>query len=374
MRRTPAAILAALFFCALIGPAPLAEAQELHQDLVSVYRGTVVEVVSETTDPLPGTELITTVQELKILLKEGPRKGEIVDVVNDYAVFKKGSPVYVNYLKTIDGREIISIRDADRTFPLLLFTALFCAAVIYFGGKQGLRALIALIGSILAIIFILVPALLKGVQVEVITFFIGAGILAAAIFMTHGLKRLSVVAYLGTIFSVFFTIILAHIAVVATTLMGFGSDTSVFLNMATFGTIDARGILLSGIIIGVLGVLDDVAVTQAAVVNEIKALHPTLPRKEVFFRAMRVGREHAGALVNTLSFAYAGTALPLLLLFATGDAPLRLILSGENVATEIIRTLVGGMGLILTVPITTYLAVKYLSGSSKEGAHHHHAH
>jgi uncharacterized membrane protein len=208
----------------------------------------------------------------------------------------------------------------------------------------------------------LVPSLLKGYPPVLTSIIIAAVILFIAIYLTHGFNRESTVAFLGTVSAVMLTGILAYLAVTFARLSGFASDEAVYLNFNTNGALDFTGLLLGGIMIGVLGVLDDIAVTQAAVVSELYNSAPHLSRKEIYKKALRVGREHVGALVNTLALAYTGASLPLLLLFSISDFSGASIINQEIFATEIIRTAVGSIGLILTVPITTLLAIYMLKG------------
>jgi uncharacterized membrane protein len=165
--------------------------------------------------------------------------------------------------------------------------------------------------------------------------------------------------------------ILAYLGVTLARLNGLASEEAFYLNLNTSGTLDFAGLLLGGIMIGVLGVLDDIAVTQAAVVSELYNSASHLSRKEIYKKALRVGKEHVGALVNTLALAYTGASLPLLLFFSMSDSSISSIINQEIFATEIIRTIVGSIGLILTVPITTFLAVYFLKGYKGEAVHSH---
>lgn len=194
--------------------------------------------------------------------------------------------------------------------------------------------------------------------------FVASGVLFAAIFFTHGFNRGSVVAYSGTLLTVLITTIVALYAVHGTSLSGFVDDESVYLNMNTGGTLDFVGLLLGAIIIGVLGVLDDIAVTQVAVVADIYTHSKEETMHGAFVRATRVGREHVSALVNTLVLAYTGAALPLLLYVYLSPVGVNMAMNLEIFATEIVRTVVGSIGLILTVPIVTLLAVVFLRGHS----------
>ena len=159
------------------------------------------------------------------------------------------------------------------------------------------------------------------------------------------------------IVTVIFTGALAYFAVHCTQLSGNSSEEAVYLNFDTNGTINFVGLLLGGILIGLLGVLYVSAIGQAIAVEELHNIAPHLPRKFIFKRALRIGREHIGALVNTLAIAYVGALLPLLLLFYTSGVNIVQTINQEIFSTEIIRTLIGSMGLVLAVPITTFLAV-----------------
>jgi uncharacterized membrane protein len=187
------------------------------------------------------------------------------------------------------------------------------------------------------------------------------------------------VTFLGTFGAVFLTCLIAYIWVEWMRFTGFSDDASVYLNFATGGKLDLTGLLLGGIIIGLLGVLDDVSITQASVVQELKAANPNFGFKELYSRALRVGKDHVGSLVNTLALAYVGTSLPMILLLSYSEASLSIILNQEVVAAEILRIVVGSIGLILAVPLTTVLAAWYFKDKEVDtheihGDNHHHHH
>jgi uncharacterized membrane protein len=174
-------------------------------------------------------------------------------------------------------------------------------------------------------------------------------------------------AVIGMILTVIVTSILAYLGVYLTRLSGFESEESVYLNFNTGGAIDFQGLLLGGILIGLLGVLYDAAIGQSLAVEELHRIAPHVPKTTIYARAIRMGREHIGALVNTLAIAYVGASLPLLLLFySSSTSALGITLNREVFATEIIRTLVGSIGLVLTVPITTWIAVLILVRTKKD--------
>ena len=352
-------------------------AQEVYEDLQGVWRAEVLEIIDSGERDIQGTDARTKYQTIKVEILEGERVGEIVEIENDFILLKEGQKFYMNYLITIQGDEIFSVRDIDRRSTLIFLTALFAAIVLYFGRWQGMRSLLSLIGSFLIIIYVLLPLLIKGYNPVLISVLLGSFILGIAIFFTHGFNFKSLIAFSGTVISVCITGLLALFSVKILNLSGFFSDETVYLNFSTQGSLDFQGLLLGGIIIGVLGVLDDIATTQVAVVAELKKAADNISAKDLYRQALNVGNEHISALVNTLVLAYAGVSLPLLLWFSQSESEFGKIINNEIFATEIARTLVGSIGLILTVPITTFLAVKFVDKYKhlkSHRDHHHHNH
>lgn len=352
-------------------------AQEIYEDYQGTYRAEVYKVIKEESRVVwKKTESVYKTIEVEFL--DGPKKGERVIFESDFPNISKGRNIYMNYLVDINGVERYAITNIDRQNQVYFFIGLFMFAVILLGGKQGVRSLVSLAASFLAIFYILLPGLLHGWNPLLTSIVVASTILFFAIFFTHGFNRESLVAYTGTMISVFLTSILAIVAVKMTSLSGFSADESVYLNFNTGGTLDFTGLLLGAVIIGVLGVLDDIAVTQAAIVSELYDTNKNMSRMEVYKRAMRVGREHVGALVNTLVLAYTGAALPLLLLLKTHQYSFTTAINMEIFTTEIIRTIIGSIGLIVTVPIVTLLAVYFLKGyvskCSHSHGHSHHSH
>ncbi|XKT74826.1 MAG: YibE/F family protein [Patescibacteria group bacterium UBA2163] len=336
-----------------------------------ILHGKVLEVLKEDVREVPGTQTEYLYQEINAEILEGPRKGEQILIENDYFELQKGDKFYFNNFIDINGQEVSGVISIDRKDSLILLVLIFVAVVVAFGGWQGVRSLVALAASFIAIFYILMPGILEGWNPLFASIAVATGILFAAIFFTHGFNRESVVAYTGTMISVVLTGFFAVFAVGLTSLSGFAAEESVYLNFGTQGTLDFTALLLGAIIIGALGVLDDIAVTQAAVVTELFNSNDSLTRREVYMKAIRVGREHVGALVNTLVLAYTGAALPLLLYFYLSPAGFGASINSELFATEIVRTIVGSIGLILAVPIVTLLAVFFLKGYTKNQSHTH---
>jgi uncharacterized membrane protein len=324
---------------------------------------------------------VSNLQTFRATLLNGPHSGEQKTVTQDYITVSEGDRVFLSHYLDISGVEMYSLIDIDRRMAMYACILLFVLLVIFFGGWQGVRSLIALSISFVALIYILIPLLLAGYQPVMIGTVVASVILFAAIFLTYGFTATSVIAFVGTTLAVGFTGLFAWTATVATHLSGMASEESVYLQYAGSAPLDMIGILIAGIIIGALGVLDDIAVTQVAVVKELLRANGTLSARALYTRAIRVGQSHVSALVNTLMLAYTGASLPLLLLFSQSFNTTLYVppINMELFATEIIRMIVGSSGLILAVPITTALAVWYgtryrevfVREETHEHGHHH---
>lgn len=333
----------------------------LLQDKIEIVKAEVEQVVSQTMRPVPGTDVPTVDQNLKVLILEGDKKGQEVFFDNDYLALSKGDIFYLMHTtRAEDGSELYAVKDPDRMPVLYFFTGLFILTAIIFGGLPGLRGLISLGGSIALIIFVLLPSILHGFSPIIASIGVASLIIVLGSYVTHGFNRTTTAAVIGMVTTVIVTGILAYIAVHAAHLSGYENEEFVYLNFNTRGAINFVGLLLGGIIIGLLGVLYDSAISQAIAVEELHHIAPDVPRVRIFQRALRIGREHIGALINTLAIAYVGASLPLLLLFYSSTSGFILTINQEIFATEIIRTMIGSLGLVLAVPITTFLATVML--------------
>ncbi len=319
----------------------------------------VVEIIQTYTDTNEYGPAIK-IQEVKAKVIQGEQKGEIVIFKNDYAVMEVGDKVYLDTTTLDTGEVIYAVSDFDRKPVLIVFLLLFIALVIGFGKMQGVRSLVSLGVSIFAIFFVLIPLLIKGYPPVLIATLVSAAILFFAIFFTHGFNRKSTIAFSGTVLAVIVTGLLAYVAVIFGHITGLSAQESVYLNYNTQGNLDFAGLFLASIMIGMLGVLDDISITQVAVVRELYGVAPHMTKKQLFESAIRVGKEHVGALVNTLVLAYIGVALPTVMYFSMSTMGTGELINREVFASEILRTILGSIGLILTVPITTWLAVIFL--------------
>ncbi|MEJ2858841.1 MULTISPECIES: YibE/F family protein [unclassified Saccharothrix] len=247
------------------------------------------------------------------------------------------------------------LADFQRGVPMALLAVLFAAAVLLLGRWQGLAALGALVLSFVVLVLFVLPALLAG-ENPVTVAVVGAGlIMFIVLYLTHGVSARTSTAVLGTLVSLALIGVLGVAFTAFGKLTGLDQDTANLVSVLGHG-IDTRGLLLAGTIIGALGVLDDVTVTQTSAVWELRRANPAMGFRELYAAGSRIGRDHLASVVNTLVMAYAGAALPLLLAFSLSGRSLTEILTAQQVAQEVVRTLVGSIGLVAAVPITTALA------------------
>ncbi|HEY7223884.1 MAG TPA: YibE/F family protein [Micromonosporaceae bacterium] len=247
------------------------------------------------------------------------------------------------------------IADNQRGTQLFVIVLIFAGATIIFARLRGLAALGGLAISFAVLLLFVVPDIMQARNPVLVAVVGSAAIMFAVLYLTHGINVNTTVAVLGTLVSLVITGVAATLAASATHLTGVTSEDDYDLALY-YGTVDLRGLLLAGIIIGSLGVLDDVTVTQAVTVGELHAANPRMSRLQLFRSASRVGRAHIASVVNTLVLAYAGASLPLLLLIYAGGSHIGTIITGQLAAQEIVRSVVGSLGLISAVPITTGLA------------------
>jgi uncharacterized membrane protein len=245
--------------------------------------------------------------------------------------------------------------DYQRGFPLLLLAVIFGAMAVLLSRWKGLAALAGLAISMVVLIRFIIPAILEGSSPLLVAIVGSAAIMLTTLYLAHGVSARTTTAILGTLVSLLLTGLLAVVFVDAVHLSGIASEEAAFLQISA-QQINLEGLLLGGIMIGALGVLDDVTVTQASAVWELHAANPAFRFGSLYRSAVRIGRDHIASTVNTLVLAYAGASLPLLILLILANRPLGEALSSEVIAVELVRTLVGSIGLIASVPLTTALA------------------
>ncbi|MFF3754785.1 YibE/F family protein [Streptomyces sp. NPDC002018] len=253
-----------------------------------------------------------------------------------------------------------SVTDVNRKFPMALLAGIFALAVVVVGRLRGVMALVALAVSFAVLTLFILPAILQGSNPLVVAVIGASAIMLLALYMCHGLTARTSVAVLGTLISLLLIGLLGSLFIGWASLTG-NTDDNTGLIHGLYPGIDMSGLLLAGVIIGSLGVLDDVTVTQTSAVWELHQADPSMGPRALYRAGIRIGRDHIASVVNTLVLAYAGAALPLLLLFSIAQSDVGTVANSELVAEEIVRTLVGSIGLVASVPVTTALAALVVS-------------
>jgi uncharacterized membrane protein len=307
----------------------------------------------------PGTSVQCA--HLAVRLTSGPEEGERVTVDIDPTVRKSGigpgDPVRLARFRAVAGQPAAyEFTDYQRSTPLVILAVAFAVVVIAVARFRGLAALVGLGIAFIVMIKFMLPALLSGEDPLAVAVVGSAAIMIVLLYLAHGVSIRTTTALIGTLFGLGLSAFLGTWAVGAAHLTGVGSEDDLTLT-AVAGQVRLSGLLLAGIVIASLGILNDVTVTQASAVWELRDLDPTAPPRRLFAGAMRIGRDHIASSVYTIVFAYAGAALPVLLLINLADRPLSTILTGEALGQEIVRTLVGSIGLVLAVPLTTAVGV-----------------
>ncbi len=333
-----------------------------------IIRATVERVLSDEVVEIPGAGATTRVQTLEAITDEGER----AFITNDRVPLAEGDSFFVSWQEGSDG-PLYTVREADRRSVLLIAVLLFAFSTILVGGWIGVRALISLGISIVVIVFVLLPQLAHGASPVLTATTSAAVILGLAMLVTHGANRHTAAAFGASVVTIIGAIFLGSASVSLARLSGFTDDTSTILNLSTGGTLNMEGLLLGAFIIGILGIIDDLAVTQVLTVQELRAASAALSARDLYRRAMRVGREHLGAVVNTLVLAYVGSALPLMLLFSLSPSDPLYLINSEVLAVEILRAAVGGVALAAVLPLATWFGVLVAKNGLPQ-AHHGHSH
>lgn len=259
------------------------------------------------------------------------------------------------------------VQDFQRSGPLVLLGVIFAVAVVVLSRWKGLAALGGLAISAGVIVFFVLPALLTGGSPLPVAVVGASLIMIATLYLAHGVSMRTSVALMGTLIALALTGILGTVFTSVAHFTGLVDHAAAYLGTVDT-SVDLQGLLLAGLVIGALGVLDDVTVTQSAAVWELAAADPKATRRSLFAAGLRIGREHVAATVNTLVLAYAGAALPLLMLLIVAQQGVTDVLTSEAVAQEIVRALVGGLGIVAAVPVTTALAVVAVRDKAPEPA------
>ncbi|MBU0703862.1 MAG: YibE/F family protein [Chloroflexi bacterium] len=340
-------------------PSPLPD-QPLAPGEMETMVARVIEVLEEGSLDL-GDGMEYPYQRLLLRVESGSLEGEdvvveegTVNIINQERLFAPGDRVYLERVAGFDDDRFY-ISDPVRTSPLLLIAALFSGLVVLVGRGRGLRSLVGTLFSLLVLFLFVFPQIVAGRDPVLVSIAGAVLLLAVSTYLIYGWNFKAHAAVVGMMLSLVLTGLLAWLFVGWTRLTGLGEEGG-FLVSALGPDINLRGLVLGGIIIGSLGVLDDICVGQASAVFELVNANRDLSWRDLFRSSLNIGRDHIAAMVNTLLLAYVGASMPLMLAFMVYQEPLWRRINREPVAEEIVRTLVGSVGLVMAVPITGLIA------------------
>ncbi|MCW2787180.1 MAG: YibE/F family protein [Marmoricola sp.] len=300
------------------------------------------------------------------LVKEGPGKGTSRTVGVPSQVIQSGlakhDTVRLILVPASHGQPAgYSFDDVDRGFPLLLMGLFLVLVVGAVARVRGLLAIASLGFAGFVLLKFMLPALLSGSSGIGVALAGSAAIMFVVLYLAHGFSVRTSAALAGTLLGVGVTALIGEVAIHGSSLSGFGDESSALLSTYA-SSISFQGLFTCALVVAGLGVLNDVTITQASAVWELREAGTELTRANLFTSAMRIGRDHIASTIYTIVFAYAGSALAVLLLLSLYDRPIFELLSSENISEEIIRTLASAIGLVLAVPITTAIAVLTVGG------------
>ncbi len=325
--------------------------------------GIVTEIIEEKIIKPAGVDFTQTYQKLKIQITSGHFAGQTVVVETGTLPearnlkYKLNDRVVLVRIQNLEGQDLFYISDFVRRQSLFLAFLLFLITVITIAHWQGIASLLGLVISFLVIFKIILPLIFSGKD-PLLSSLLGSIIIVPSTFLlSHGFNKKTISAIIGTFTSLIIAGITASFFIASTRLTGFSSEEAGFLQSFKPNFYDFTSLLLSGIILSLLGVLDDITVSQAAIVQTLKQTSPHLSSKQVFYKAMAIGKDHIASMVNTLILVYTGVSLPLLLLFLDNSQKFSEIINYEIIAEEIVRTLVSSIALVLAVPLTTTIAI-----------------
>jgi len=324
-------------------------------------------------DPGPGSPVPATLTcaTVVVTIEDGPDAGNSVAVRIPAEVylagFDPGDGLRLQRSRPMDGAPIAySFSDFSRDTPLTLLAVAFAVAIVAVARIRGLAALFGLGFAFFILVSFMLPGLLNGEPPLWIALVGSSAIMFVVLYLAHGFSARTTTALAGTLFGLALVAGLGAWASGWSRLTGLNSEENLTLTFLT-GGVDPAGIVICGIIVAGLGVLNDVTITQASAVWQLHELAPEMPARRLFTSAMAIGRDHIASTVYTIVFAYAGAALPVLLILETLQRPFLEVVTGEAVAEEVVRTMVGSIGLVLAVPVTTAIGVLLVKSTTRGG-------
>ncbi len=332
----------------------------------SFFKGTITNVSDAEKQEGPAGEVGVRTIQVEIESESGQNESLSIeqkinlDNRSDFLPIKAGDSITIMGSE-VEGEMIYNIHEPYRLNGIIAFFIVFILLVLYTTRFKGFLSLLALAATFLIIVKWLIPQIVAGTSPIFISFVGAFAIATVTFFLSHGFKKRTALALISTLGTLIIAFLLSLLAVDWMALFGTGTEDAVMLTFGQLENLDLQGLFLGAIVIGTLGVLDDVTVTQIATVKQIHDADKMLSYKELYRRGLSVGKDHIASIINTLVLAYVGASFPVLILLATSERPLWVNLNSEFIAEEVARTLVGSMTLILAVPIATMLGAYYYS-------------
>ena len=303
-------------------------------------------------------------QDVKVKITSGKYKGEIFEIENALSdndayniIVEKKDKIVVVIEEYPDGYIDVFVSDYARGDYMLYLTLLFVALILIIGKAKGIKAIISLVLTVVSVIYILLPLILKGVNPVPISILISIGVTIITIFLVGGVNSKSIAAILGTSAGVIIAGLVSYVVGTKIKLTGLSAEEATMLMYIPQGiSFNFKNLLFSGIILGALGAVMDVGMSIASSIDEVYKANPDLNQKELFASGMNVGKDVMGTMTNTLILAYTGSSIPMLLLFMAYETSMVKIMNMDVIATEVVRSLSGSIGLVLTIPITALIA------------------
>jgi len=341
------------------------EEPETEETVIGYSSGTEIGVVDNIIEEGMITlgDVTQPYQILSVRVDEGEYAGQAFEIeygtrqiLNDMIPIKTGDQLLITISSTPDGTLSAHYTDFNRRNSLLLLFGIFVAFSVLISGWKGVRSILGILLSLAVIVLIILPGIQQGKDPLAVSIFGTFFFVSFSLYIVYGWTVKTHAAVLGSLLALAITGVLAYIFVNHARLTGYGDENMFYISQLTQNTLNVRSLLLAGILIGTLGVLDDLVIAQASSVFELYRNKPEQSFKSLFKSAMNIGQDHIAATVNTLVLAYAGASLPMLLLFSFRNIDYGLAINLEYIAEEFVRTMVGSLGLFAAVPITTALA------------------
>lgn len=336
-------------------PIPLASPEER-------FEARVVKIIDEREENVFGTR--QRVQDIQLEALSGSMKGSVIQLTSggiaSAAVprYKANDELIISHIQQPNGQALFFIVDFVRRKALLTLFILFVIVTVSVAGRKGLAALAGMVYSFVIIFAFVLPQISQGHNPIAVAIIGGSLIIPVTFYISHGFNRKTHIAIIGTVISLLITGLLSEWAINFAHLTGFATEDATFVQIMSNGAVNVKGLLLAGIIVGLFGILDDITISQAAIVEQLREASPNMSYAQLYKRSMDVGRDHIGSLINTLILVYTGAALPFMLLLTSSGDSFMTTINFEIISEEIVRTLTASIGLILAVPITTFIAAK----------------